>query len=741
MGSLISKTSLLAYQFGDVTKTLIMSIIGPIFWGLCDLFFILLDIFELVFRKLAGIDKVTINGEVVEGDIVLYLIKSNIVQNIFYSVLALSLFLLIIFTVVAIVKNQYVDKPKPVMNIISDSFKGLLMYLLVPIATIACLMVGNVILKGIDGATRANTSGGASDMLFMTAAYNANVLRMGSFKENRSELKNLYELGELHAIENQLSANFGIRSAEDIELLTEETGGAQIIERIATLIDQSFIDGTLTGGGNNLKWEYFTLTSYYNPIRISLLTVWVGGAFLIWAIGKMAWGVTSRLFKMTLGFAISPAFMALYPLSGGKELGSWKSDMIKNGTMAYCAVGVLNILYSILPLFMGLNIFSGIGVLWGQIVKLFLVIVAYTGASSLVGTVSGWFGTGDALKEGKDQAAAAVKGVKDVKGKIASGRKKVIGTFEGIRAGSKLAGDAGKNKFFGGLMGAYKGSGLADSFLGVDPAAVGKEKSAAKKAAEEFYKDTKTNTFNNDTNKANKALFEDIEYQDKLKKRIEAIQKRYNGGATKEEEKKILEEINAIGEGKWATKTEDAQLEKFKKNVETITAFKALVEGVGNARNNVAGINNEVANLNNALTSLGASIDASGNLDASGVSADNRGQVQDLFLQFQQRKSALADAEDVLRQATTVYNQRLAKNEDLRTFATGKGLGSAGDVGTDYRTKVADLDVELATLDNEIEEATKDIAEKRMKATKEFADNIKGVREARAEFMKTQDKS
>lgn len=708
MGSLVNGATLLGYQFGDGIKAVIMALWGPMLWGLCDLFFVLLDIFELIFKKLAGMDKVSVNGETVEGDIVLYLIKSDVVQNVFYSILALSLFLLIIFTVVAIVKNQYIDKPKPVMNIISDSFKGLLMYLLVPIATIACLMVGNVILQGIDGATRANTSEGASDMLFITAAYNANILRTGSFEENRKELKSMYNSGLLNGITIEL-ANLGIKSAEDIETLTEESGGSQKIERIATIIDYSFTDGTLIKFSGD-KWNYIAVVNYYNPFRISLLTVWIGGGFLIWAIGKMAWGVASRLFKMTLGFAISPIFMALYPLNGGKELGSWKSDMVKNGTMAYCAVGVLNILYSILPLFMELNIFSGIGTLWGQIVKLFLVIVAYSGASSLVGTVSGWFGTGDALKEGKDQASALKGTVKGIKDKIGSGRKKVIGTFQGIRAGRKLADEAGKNKFLGGLAGAYKGSGLADSFIGIDPAAIGKEWNDAKKNAEEYYKSLHTNTFNADTNKANKALFEELEYRDKLKKRMEAIGKYVVADDTGEntpgaiEAARIRKDILATGEGKWAVEARDIEQAIKQKELESVNAYKALIDGLGDYKDKIDEVTAELGDLNTALSTT--------------TDADK---IAELNLQISAKNRELAGLQSSQTKAQNAVIMKLEQDSTLQSIAN-----SMGNVVT------------VDALGNKIIDATADLSRLSVKLDKESTERDQKIKEFALESEKIQ---
>lgn len=588
----------------DAILSVVMTFLGPILWGLCDIFFLLLDLFELIFKKLAGIDTIGINGETVEGDIVLYLIRSDVVQNIFFSVLMLSLCLLIIFTVVAIVKNQYMDKPKPVMNIINSSFKGLLMYLLVPIATVVCLMVGSVVLQAIDGATRAETSGSASDMLFITAAYNANKLRSGDFEDNKDEFIDLYEGGELNPIKIKLRT-LGIKGVEDIEALDEDRGGADVIESVATLIDEEFTNGSL--GGIADKWGYYSITTFYKSWNISILTVWVGGAFLIWAVGKMSWGVASRLYKMTIAYAISPALMAMYPLDDGKALGGWKGDMVKNGTMAYCAVGVLNILYSILPLFLNLSLFDGnlAGKLYGNIVRLFLVIIAYSGASKLIEQVSGWFNTGNALVEGVAQSKAAKDAYKGAVSKVGNVRKKAFGAFRGFQGGVSRAKDlakakgqtgfkAGASAFLGGLQGAYKGSGLSDA-VGVDTAAIGKEWNEAYKTGSSYYQDLKTNTFNKDTNKANKALFEQVDELDKLKKRAKSIgyDDKTNDGSP--EANVRLEQAAALNSIAETVYQKDAQgLKRSEENLKSLKDFSALVD-------NLSSLDQEKTALENQL--------------------------------------------------------------------------------------------------------------------------------------------
>lgn len=674
----------------EIVYSAVLNVVGPILWGLCDIFLVILDIFEMVFKKLAGIQTVKIDGQKYEGDIVLYLIRSNLVQNIFFSILFLSLCLLIIFTVVAIVNNLYADKPKPVMSIINDSCKGLLMYLLVPIATIVCLMVGNVILQAIDEATSTQTSGSASDMLFIAAAYKGNKLRAGDFEDNKDSLKYLYNIGSLNPIKDELSFFYHIESVDDIEDLEEDNGGAETIAAVANLIDEKFTGEKLMSAG---KWEYFTIKEYYNSWDISMLTIWVGGSFLIWAYGKIVWGVAARLFKMTIYFAISPALMAKYPLDQGKALGAWKSDMIKNGTMAYCAIGVINILYSIIPLFLQVDIFqfdNFATAIYGQIIKVFLLIVAYAGASKLIEEVSGWFGTGNALSEGISQAGAVSNAIKTAKGKIGNVRKKAFGLYQGTRGGYAAAKKVGKGKFgrvLGGLTGAYKGSGLADAL--VDPTAIGKEWNDAYKAGETAYRDAATNTFSSSLNKANKALFETVDELDKLKKKIAAIgyDPATDDGSV-EQVKKRKEIIASTDLGEALTKKDAIEIERHRKELSVNQRFSSLVGAVNEAEQ-------EQKILQDQLTAVSATGDAAA--------------MADIQAQLKRAQQRLETAKVAFKSATTSNDEIKAKAKSSNLIDdTGAILGSA-DFASSSRTATEAVDAS----EKEIE-AKEEAREKKM---------------------------
>ena len=93
--------------------------------------------------------------------------------------MTLGLFLLIIFTVMAFIKNAYSSKQKNWKEIIGNSIKGLANFIFLPVCCLLGVWAGNILLNAIDGAT---STGGATLMsrkLFLAAAYDANKYRRG----------------------------------------------------------------------------------------------------------------------------------------------------------------------------------------------------------------------------------------------------------------------------------------------------------------------------------------------------------------------------------------------------------------------------------------------------------------------------------------------------------------------------------------------------------------------------------
>lgn len=159
--------------FGYIAKAFYL-----IFLGLAKL----LDICQILFKKFAGLDVVYMNGEAIEGDIVLSFISSDIVQRVFWTLLILSVVLLFIVTFVAVIKTEFTPlKDKAGNNkgkVIGGALRALVNFFAVPVICILGLFLANGLLASLDAATSGGTNVMMSRQIFLAAAYNSNRARL-----------------------------------------------------------------------------------------------------------------------------------------------------------------------------------------------------------------------------------------------------------------------------------------------------------------------------------------------------------------------------------------------------------------------------------------------------------------------------------------------------------------------------------------------------------------------------------
>ncbi len=458
---------------------------------------LLLDWLQDIFRGLAGLEGMKINGTPVNGgdekyDLVFWLVQTDIIQDIFWSMILFSAFLLIIMTVLALVKNTYEEKQKPVWDIISLSFKGLFGFIIVPAMILVGLAFSNILLQAIDAGTSFGNSTKMSTTLFMSSAYDANKVRIAVNDQSTGECREAF----VYIVEktNLLDVDKSLQSAYNaLGTLTLED-----YDEIATKIDNAFTSGKLVG---NLGFVLSAQTAsevavIYNVWKMNYLILIAGGCVLIGIFFKMCWGMVGRMFKVCFDFVLIPVACAMTPFDSGKANKSIQGDMVKNVTMAYGTVGALNLYFSILPIVNTIEFNNG-GLqstgFMAAIFQLMLSIVGLFSCNAIIKTVNGWFGTGDVLAEGDSTLKAFQSGMKSMKSGFGVGEKvkkasKFVGNQRGAYLGGKAAAEkAGKGKagqFWGGLSSAFKTTS-AGKYM--DEASLFKNIAAGKKAGKEAY--------------------------------------------------------------------------------------------------------------------------------------------------------------------------------------------------------------------------------------------------------------
>lgn len=136
-----------------------------IFTSCCSL----LDMFQYLIRKLAGLDVYYVDGIAVEGDMLVSFIRGilgidggaeySTLSTVFWSLIIFSVILLVLTTIISIIKAHYnydAKKSQP-MAIITNSIKALFTMVVVPIVTIFGLYLSEIVLKYLDMLTSAGS--------------------------------------------------------------------------------------------------------------------------------------------------------------------------------------------------------------------------------------------------------------------------------------------------------------------------------------------------------------------------------------------------------------------------------------------------------------------------------------------------------------------------------------------------------------------------------------------------------
>lgn len=149
----------------------IFSIIPKTLYFLCTLIFQVLDILQVLVRKVAGLDVYYVNSTVSgtsestkqTGDIAQRFIeeilagKNSVLSNVFWALIILGLIMLIITTFVAVLRSEYQGitdgKVASKGKIIGKAFKAIAAFAIVPVVCYFGIFLANVILKALDTIT------------------------------------------------------------------------------------------------------------------------------------------------------------------------------------------------------------------------------------------------------------------------------------------------------------------------------------------------------------------------------------------------------------------------------------------------------------------------------------------------------------------------------------------------------------------------------------------------------------
>lgn len=419
----------------------ITSFLGTILYPLFNVIFSIIDILQGIFGAFAGIDDIVYNGQTITGGntgletdtgIVYFLLTSETVLNIFFSMLALAIILLLIFLVMAFIRNVYSTQTKNWKEIVGLAIKGIGNFVIIPVGALLGIWLGNIVLQAINGATASGNSMTISRQLFVCAAYNANHLR-GEEYQNVTLSSDDPIIEEVRAF----CAQYGV------VVDTSQTNP----DYYADCIDQAYA----TGGPPIAFW--WEADDWYSLWEINYLILGAGGIFIMYVLGALSFGMVKRLFMLLLLFTISPIVCSMYPIDNGAAAGNWRKTFLRQTISAYSAVAGVNLFFALLPIIQNIE-FSGAAVAfdWMGLTSLLLLIAGLFMVKEFISVVNSFVGADDAYSAGTGLMASVGGRVRKGMGHATNATKKVGGAFAKAGARAKTGGAGSFFKSLGGSM-------------------------------------------------------------------------------------------------------------------------------------------------------------------------------------------------------------------------------------------------------------------------------------------------
>lgn len=438
----------------------LINIIPKFMYFLCMTFMSFIDAMQLVLRKLAGLDVYYVNGVPQEGDIAFKFIRSIFetdstypaIKNAFWALIIFGVMLLIITTIVAVVRQEYMpgadeSKEKPTNNKIHIAVrfvKSMFLFLIVPVSCMFGFMILDVLFVTIDGITAGQTNaeftaisnldsvimsetttngketyifydifGGRmpststtfSGMMFKSSAFNANRVRLGDVYNGITYFEGL---------------NSGVISNFDLFTSTSEYETAQIIDEAfancvklknETPIQLGFMEGTISNGPlwTMQSGDMVDGFSKYNiPLVFYFYDLWhfnfiIAFGFFIVCVkifASIIFGLMKRLVELVALFIISPPIIATMPLDDGKSFGKWRENFMSKVLSALAAILGMNALFLILPYIYMIDLFDFD--LLNIIFKTLFIIVGLSVVETFIAICSKMIGADDLNKAGSE---------------------------------------------------------------------------------------------------------------------------------------------------------------------------------------------------------------------------------------------------------------------------------------------------------------------------------------------------
>lgn len=670
----------------------ILGVLGSLIYPLFSVVFSLMDLLQIIFGAFAGVNTITYDGTPItsgntgletDTGIVYYLLTSDVVANMFWSMVILAIVLLLIFTTMTFLRNIYSAQPKNWKVIVGNAIKGLANFIIVPVLSLLGVWLGNIVLQAVNGATATGDAITLSRQLFITSAYNANRTRIEDGVLSSTDIE------EIQVFCDQYGVTYD-SSSTDREYWAEK------------------VDEVFTSGVSLASWSF--VNAWYDLMSINYLVLAVGGIYILYVLGSISFGMVRRLLLLLVLFIISPIVCSLYPHDEGAAVKSWRGKFVQQVLSAYSAVAGMNLFFALTPLMQNIDIGNwGIDNFMGGLLNLILLIAGLYVVKEVIDLINGFvggdnaYGTGHTLMKNTSIRLGSVQGRANKMTKATAGAfakaaatKKAGGSFFKSMGGSIAGGIIGKKDEKGNRTGGLL-STINNKLFGVDLQAATNEardqwrddKNKAEGKRQDAIRRLKGITYDEETK-----TYEGNDYDDKGKQKFS---KNANGKREADRRTYTAKEVAELVEtsglkdeaGKSAFKNLTLPFKSYAEYEEALKNDQELAKGVDSARSKHEQAN---AKYNAMLDQKTLKVQG---LDVASMSADEFNALQDKMkkgqmysgddisveaisargnAEFLQENGILPDSarEQIRQEAEELVARRIAENRAISAFQQSK---------------------------------------------------------------------
>lgn len=445
----------------------VFSIIPKLLYFIVSCILSLIDLCQVAFRKLAGLDPIMIpsSDQPFTGDSIYRIIVDALFNNaypavktIFWALIILGIFMLLVTSIIAVIRLEYApdkDKGNSKAGVIKNFFKAIFSFAIIPITCLFGMFVANSLVNIIDTATAYNTVSSteiskyfdkwtgsdskteSNDLLNYNDnsyyAYNVFGIRIPTTSEPFSATVFKACAYSCNRVRNNSNYFDDLKNAETLGIF--QNFDAQ--EPAANIIDEGFAINARLKGKHNLDrdiskpyyqdwtliklggWKLDGLTelSKYNVDAIFYFyDLWsfnyIVAFIALMSIGKSFYAfvlfLMQRMFEILGLFLVSPISVGLMPLDNGDSLKQWRSAFVTKFALLVIMVLSLNLVTPLISIGQNIKLFGN--KLVDYIITTLFLVAALNAVSSLNSMFSKIF-TGDDKNWGQiDNAAKGIQG-------------------------------------------------------------------------------------------------------------------------------------------------------------------------------------------------------------------------------------------------------------------------------------------------------------------------------------------